>query len=408
MLLLVGAGMYYLVLERFRSLYGSFATNSNDLRIYHSTGEALLQGELPYRDFFIEYPPGGLPFLLPPALFTDGMEGFAAFFAAEMALLLVVALLFVALAARALERAWIFPALVLACGTVLLYPVAVARFDPVVSLTLAAAVLCAATGRSTLGHGALALGTAAKLVPALATLPLVLIAMARAGGGLPGKLRVAARGYAVFFAGLALFFVPAALLGWERFVESFTYHTDRGLQLESLAASVLLKLGWVDDVFFDYGALEVQGRGVELASSLSLPVTAALLSVTALVALRELRLGRLGRADFPRFAAAFILAFMLGSNVLSPQYMLWLLPLVPLAVRGVPGLVVSGVFLAACWTTTQVFPLYYSELIRGDAGAVDLLLLRNLLLVLLWVLVLALPANVPGGTRREYPGRDPA
>lgn len=403
MLLLIGAVMYYQVLERFQSLYGSFATSSNDLRIYHSTGEALLQGELPYRDFFIEYPPGGLPFFLPPALFTDGMEGFAAFFAAEMALLLVAALVFVALAARVMSQAWVVPALVLAGAVVLLYPVAVSRYDPVVSLTLAAAVLCAATGRHTLGHGALALGAAAKLVPALATLPLVLVAMGRASGGVPGKLRVAVRGYAVFFAGLALFFVPAAVLGWERFVESFTYHTDRGLQLESLAASVLLKLGWVEDVSFDYGALEVQGRGVELLGSLSLPVTAALLSVTALVALRELRLGRLGRADFPRFAAAFVLAFMLGSKVLSPQYMLWLLPLIPLAVRGVPGLAVSGVFLAACWTTTQVFPLNYSELIRVETGAVDLLLLRNLLLVLLWVLVLVLPANAPEDARRREP-----
>jgi hypothetical protein len=34
---------------------------SNDLSIYRQAGEALLRGEIPYRDFFIEYPPAASP-----------------------------------------------------------------------------------------------------------------------------------------------------------------------------------------------------------------------------------------------------------------------------------------------------------------------------------------------------------
>jgi hypothetical protein len=166
------------------------------------------------------------------------------------------------------------------------------------------------------------------------------------------------------------------------------------LQVESLGASVLIKLGQVSDVVFRYGAFEVQGRGVELASSLNLPVTSVLLLATALFMYRENRRGRFGLGAVPRYAAALILAFMLGSKVLSPQYVIWLLPLVPLSVGGVAGIVVSAIFLAACYMTTQVFPIHYGDLLNLRPPGPELLLARNLLLVLLWILLLLLPDRI--------------
>lgn len=374
-------------MARFRGLPADLSQGSNDLGIYHSAGEALLRGELPYRDFFIEYPPGSLPAFVPPALLTDERAGFIDLFASEMALVLVAALFLTALAARRVWGlwAWPVPAATFAAAAVMLYPVAVTRYDAIVALSLAVAALCAALGGRYvyLAYASLGFGTAAKLVPALATVPLALVR------------RGAARGYAVFFGVLALFFVPALVLGGGRFVESFSYHADRGLQVESLAASVLIKLGWVEGITFRYGAFEVEGRGVELASSLSLPLTAVLLASTALVAYRE---HRLGYAQFARYGAALVLAFMLCSKVLSPQYLIWLLPLVPLGAASLarfagPG--VSILFLTACWTTTQVFPLHYGDLLQLRSPGPDLLLLRNALLVVLWAALLVSPPRTP-------------
>ena len=162
--------------------------------------------------------------------------------------------------------------------------------------------------------------------------------------------------------------------------------------MESLTASVLMKLGWVNEVAFAYGAFEVRGRGVEFARSLSLPITGALLLITAFFMYREYRSGRSGLGNFPRYTAALILAFMLGSKVLSPQYVIWLLPLVPLgAGGGVAQIGVSVAFLAVCWTTTQVYPVHYDDLLDGRFLGPDLLLARNLLLVVLWSLLLLLP-----------------
>jgi hypothetical protein len=357
---------------------------SNDLSTYRAAGEGILRGEIPYRDFFIEYPPGSLPAFVPPALFSADKGGYTNLFSAEMAVLLAATLLLTALAARTLRglRAWILPSLVLVAGALALYPVAVTRYDALVALTLALAALCATVGGRYLGlaYASLGLGTAAKLVPALATLPLV-----RKG---------AARGYGIFFAVLLLFFVPFALLGGGGLLESIAYQRERGLQVESLSASVLMELGWVHGIAFEYGAFDVRGKGVGLAASLSPLITFILLAVTGFVMYWEYRrFGRLGGEAFPRYAAALILAFMLGSKVLSPQYMIWLLPLVPLGAGGAAGLGVSALFLAACFITTQVFPTHYGDLLEFRYPGPDLLFARNLLLAVLWVLLLVLPST---------------
>jgi hypothetical protein len=111
------------------------------------------------------------------------------------------------------------------------------------------------------------------------------------------------------------------------------------------------------------------------------------------VAYRERHEVRFGPDQLPRFAAAFVLAFLIGSKMLSPQYVIWLLPLVPLSAGGVWGLGVSAVFLAVCWMTTQTFPFHYLEFSAGRSPGTDTLLGRNQLLLVLWGLMLTLPSG---------------
>ena len=342
----------------------------------------MLRGGVPYRDFFIEYPPGSLPAFIPPALFSSGRDAYTNLFSFEMAVLLSATLMLTALAARILRgpNAWILPAGTFAVAALLLYPVAVTRYDPVVALTLGLAGLSATSRRFLiLAYASLGLGATAKIVPGLAILPLALVR------------RGAAIGFAVFLAVLAFFFVP--FLGSRGLLESLAYQTQRGLQVESLAASVMIPLRSVGEVVFEYGAFELKGADVGLASALSPLLTLVLLASTGLVMYREYRLfGRPGVEDFPRHAAALILAFMLGSRVLSPQYMIWLLPLLPLSAGGTAGAVVCAVFLVVCLLTTQVFPTHYADLLAFRFPGPELLLARNLLLAILWVMMLALPA----------------
>ena len=360
---------------------------SNDLALYRKAGESVLRGEVPYRDFFIEYPPGSLTAFIPPALLSASRDGYIDLFSLEMALTLAATLLLTALGARRLRGsyAWIVAAVTFALAALLLYPVAVTRYDAVVALALGLAMYFAVVGGRflVLAYASLGFGAAAKVVPALAILPLAL------------TRRGAVRGCAVFLAVVALFFVPFALLGGRGLLQSFAYQAERGLQVESLAASVLIALRSAHGVVFEHGAFEARGEGVGLATSLSPLLTLVLLAVTGLVMYREYRRrGRLETETFPRHAAALILAFMLGSKVLSPQYVIWLLPLVPLSAGGAAGFVVCALFLAACFATTLVFPIHYGDLLAFRYPGPELLLVRNLLLVALWVTLLALSAVI--------------
>jgi hypothetical protein len=358
---------------------------SNDLSLYRQAGESILRGEVPYRNFFIEYPPGSLPAFVPPALFSASQASYINLFSLEMALTLVVTLLLTALGARRLggSGTWILPAATFVLAALLLYPVAVTRYDAVVALTLGLAVFFATLGGRylPLAYASLGLGTAAKFVPLLAVLPLAL------------TRRGVARGCGVFLAVVALFFVPFALLGGRGLLQSFAYQAERGLQVESLAASVLMFLHSAKSIVFEHGAFEVRGEGAGLATSLTPILTLLLLAVTGFAMWWEFRrCGGLEVGAFPRHAAALILAFMLGSRVLSPQYLIWLLPLVPLSAGGLVGTIICVLFLAACFTTTLVFPIHYADLLSFRYPGPELLVARNLLLVTLWITMLGLAA----------------
>ena len=80
-LCLLGTYLYLGLLRKFSELSPDFAENSLDMLIYREAGEAILAGNVPYRDFFIEYPPGSLLAFVPPAFFTTNQEDFATLFA---------------------------------------------------------------------------------------------------------------------------------------------------------------------------------------------------------------------------------------------------------------------------------------------------------------------------------------
>ena len=55
-----------------------------DVELYHEYGDLMFKGNLPYRDFAVEYPPLALLILLIPRLFSATLTGYADAFAVLM------------------------------------------------------------------------------------------------------------------------------------------------------------------------------------------------------------------------------------------------------------------------------------------------------------------------------------
>ena len=267
----------------------------------------------------------------------------------------------------------------IAASPLLLGHVFLNRYDLWPTTLMALVVVALLVEREVLGSALLAMAFAAKLVAAVAV-PVVLVRVWRTNG------RVGVARGAVSFAVVCLvvfsYFLVVAFGGLGH---SYWIQAKRDLQAESAAASVLLAA----DSLGIYDATIVAGDPGSLDLSGSLP--GALAAATTLVTLAALLFVWWSYAHGPESderlvlalaaATASVLAF---SKVLSPQFMIWLLPLVPL-VGGRAGRVAT-ILLGVAMLLTQV-ELWGWEGLHVGAWAAWVLLTRNVLLVVLFALL---------------------
>jgi len=128
-------------------------------------------------------------------------------------------------------------------------------------------------------------------------------------------------------------------------------------------------------------SLDVSGATAAAVGALStLAVAVALAGVYAVYAAGRDTAQRLVTA-----AAAAVAAYVAFNRVLSPQYLVWLVPLVPL-VAGGPGIAATGLLFAASALTMTWFPGRFWHLVAVSPVS-WFVLLRNILLVLLFAAV---------------------
>jgi uncharacterized membrane protein len=239
-----------------------------------------------------------------------------------------------------------------------------------------------------LAGGALGLAISAKVYP-LVLVPLAGIYVWRRAG--PRRTAIA---FGVLLAVAAAVVVPFAAYDLHGVASSFRTQAERGLQIESLGASLLLaadRLG-----LYDARVIETTGvAGRNLAGSLShaVAVVTVVLEAIAVLAVWSLYArAREPRARLPLAFAAAVAGFLALTKVFSPQYLVWLVPLA----------VVAGSWLAIGLTAVslvvaQVWFFHYHALFRL-AWPTWLLLVRDLLVLGVFV-VLA------GGLARGQPWR---
>lgn len=384
-----------------------------DLPVYAGYGERIVAGEVPYRDFPTEYPPGALPAFALPALdslpgadggervwepldeISDSAWAYAALFAVLTTLLGVGAIVATSASLAALRRPlgdWLAAQALLALSPLLLGGLLWTRYDLLPTALVAAALALVLRGRDRLGGIALGAAIAAKLFPLL-LVPLLGAYVARTRGR-----RAVVGAAAALAATLAVAFVPFAAVAPSGLWESLSTQGARGLQAESTPAAALVavtrgawKLGLTDDLPMrvDEGTpgslvtAELEGPGVAALTVLStLAVVLVVVGAWVLAVRRPLP-----PDELVRLCALVVVATLAVGRVLSPQFLIWLLPLVPL-LAGRRGRAATALLAVALVVTHVWFPDVYRDFVNLlDAPSTALLLARNALLVALLAVV---------------------
>jgi uncharacterized membrane protein len=351
------------------------AARFRDVHVYQGYAEKLLHGALPYRDVFVEYPPGAFAVFLPPTAFGAGHynAAFKALMALCGALTIVLVALVLAELGASRRRVGVAVAL-LALAPVALGPISLNTYDAWPTLLTVLALWLLLRRHDLLAFAVLGLAVSAKVYP-LVLVPLAAWLVWRHAGG---RRTAIALGVLVVVAAAVV--APFAAYAPHGVFESFRSQATRGLQIESLGASLLLAL----DRLGLYDAEVVRTTGVagrNLAGGAADAVAAGLLALEAVAVATVWALyarARDVRALLPAAFAAAVAGFLAFTKVFSPQYLVWLLPLVVVA-----GSRVAVALAAAAVVLAQVWFFHYGALFRLE-WPVWLLLARDLAMVALY------------------------
>ncbi len=349
-----------------------------DYGVYQRYGDAVVKTHsVPYRDFELEYPPAALPVFVAPAL-VERFD-YRRMFQVLMAGCLLAAVIGAFLIGG--TKAAVLTALApLAVGSVV-----VSRFDLWPAALTVLALAAALRRRPALSAVLIGTAFAAKLWPAL-LVPLLAIWIARSEGG-----RAAGRWLAIAAGTAAAWFLPFLVLSPGGVAHSFHAQFARPLQIESLGSAVLIAwhhvVGTKFSIESSYGSQNLVGPGTHAAAIVT--SVAGLLALAALYVAFARRTSDVG--DLLRYAAAAVAVTLAFGKVFSPQFLIWLFPLVPL-VRGRRGVWATSLFFAALVLTQLWFPQRYWPLAHLLAVTQSWELLARDLAVVALAVVLVRPS----------------
>jgi hypothetical protein len=344
---------------------GPFSADQvNDLYVYSVDKALLAGGQVPFRDFPFEYPPGAL---LPIRLAGGD--------ATAMSLLMLGCAIAAQLCAWALgarRAGWAMVSLPLLAGALVR-----SHIDLLPAALTLAGLVAILRNRPALGFALLGAATMTKLWP----VAVAAVALAWLWGR--RDRRAAARGAAAFVVVVLALGVPFAVLGG--FPSAMVrFHLDRPVQIESTPATILELVGGThvtgapvtNDPYKSNGLAGGPAGAVLALCTLALVAAAA--GIVVLVARRPsadaLLLGALG----------VVLALVAFGKVLSPQYVCWLLPLAAVAWgrAGRAAAAPAALTAAAALVTQAWFPRHYFDVVFQHGWAVVAVGVRNALLLL--------------------------
>ncbi|MDP3954976.1 MAG: glycosyltransferase 87 family protein [bacterium] len=368
---------------------------ASDVLIYFSLANSFILTQ----DYASPYPPGALLVFLFPRLFTSDFPAYFLFFSLLMfALFFVKLLLLIRIKGAKRDDLWL---LFLIVSGVMMLPLALVRFDLIPSVLTLAAIILFLRNRPFWPEFFLALGTLVKIFPVV-LLPLLVIHFWVRGE----KIRLF-KGLLVYFFTLVIFLAPFIFLdGGRGIVSDLNYQLRRPVEIESLPASVLFAgaLGGAPaTTFFAAGSHNVTLEGWDgLVNNLFTLFWIAGLALSYFWFFLQSAGKSFSSRELPpkvvKGSLLVLLIFVAFRPVFSPQYLIWLEPLVLWFLLYVSRK--KMIFLGSLWCLTLFLTImtlvFWGNLVALSPSAILIQILRNgLFLFFLAVIFTTRPENIP-------------
>ena len=309
-------------------------TREGDPLPFMTTAERIVSGLVPYRDVSSEYPPLALIHMtLPRILGGASRAAYQSWFSVISIALALGTLAVVYWLARrrwSVENRYDTVAMFVGLSLAAL-PVVIWRFDILPAFFAALALAAWAAGRSGWSGFSLGVGAMAKIYPVFLGPIFVMAAIAER------RFRdamVLVIGGAI---AVALILAGPVLVAGPRAFSYVFYQENRGIEIESVAGGVAMlmhNLGNVPArVALGFGSWQISSPALlTIATPINLfnvLIVAGVVIACALAFIRDVRdLGKVQPRTLVTYLVATLLVLMLTNKVLSPQYVVWLLPFV--------------------------------------------------------------------------------
>lgn len=364
-----------------------------DVNNYYHQALAVFDGKVPYKDFVFEYPPLMLLFICFPMVFSKDPAVYVSIY---MCMTVVFYILTVYYLNKITEKLNVGNGMLCAImlATILFLMARIfLRNDIFAIFFIAASLYYYLEKRYTLSFLLIALGIMTKIFPIVIAFALVIPFLFR-------KRYVDAIRYVIVgIAVCVIVTLPFLIIDPGSAFAYLTYHSDRGLQVESVAASIIDTINLFVNIAvpsFGYGSSNITGKIPDLVAKILTPIMALLF-----IGLLAWCLYKKRNCDDEVddnlviiICTVSILIFVVFNKVFSTQYMLWIMTFISLMLcignDSRFNLWLLGLsILSLVFSHLETFPFYMS-LIQLEWEGTIVLLIRNILVIAIFIMTVYL------------------
>lgn len=355
----------------------------------------------PYGDLRWEYPPlAYLTFLL-PRLFTDDPHTYVYIFGFQMAAVCIIGAALLMKIAAKLERSYTPLLIAYVASIFALNYFIFDRFDIIVAVLMIASLYFYTQKRYSWAVVLVVIGMFIKLYPAI-LLPALIMPMLA-----DGRYRLAARQVVLFLVLTVAIMIPFICWSPDNVWNFLAYHSERGLQIESVASSIILmftlygftSVNWD----FTFGSYNINGGVADAIVPYMMPLMIAMIILAYVLFYLWCR----SRTEEDNIrgvvfvSVLLVLFFVLFNKVFSAQYVVWITAPMIMAYAYYRGTKTRNMLAAVIVMNILTYAMVKtsSDLMSIEPMGIWLLFIRNVLVIAMTV-ALCYDMDVLSGLRR--------